>query len=263
MELGVSGKTALVTASSQGIGKAIACALVQEKVNVIICSRNFEKLARVRQEIYQKTSREVIVRTVDLSSVESVEKFLEDLQPYFTEISILVYNTGGPALGGFFDLEQVDWSNAYNLILRSYQMILLNLLPSMLQKEWGRVIAIGSLSSKQSANQLLISNTLRPAVLGFNKNLSIDFSCRGITFNTICPSGIKTLRVNELIEKRATIVGGSYEEEIKKYIGNIPAGRLGQPNEVADLVSFLVSERARFITGSCFSIDGGSLKSIF
>ena len=263
MELEIQGKTALVTASSQGIGKAISCALAKEGMNVISCSRSIDRLEKAKQEIHNETKREVHTRLVDLSSIASVKRLMKELKTDFGNIDALVYNTGGPKIGGFFDLGPRDWDNSYNLILRSYQTMLHHLLPYMIRERWGRVIVIGSLSAKQTASQLVASNTFRPAVLGLNKSLSHEFANNGITFNTICPSGIVSQRLETLIEKRANTNNRTYEEEMKAYIDDIPSGRLGSPHEVANFVSFLVSNKASFITGGCFGIDGGSMKSIF
>ncbi len=263
VDLGIATKTALVTASTQGIGKAITRVLAQEGVNVIICSRNPNHIEKAIEGIQAESTAKVSGHPIDLANSESITSFLTKLKSDSVKIDILVYNTGGPKVGNFAQVSANDWDDAHQKILKSYWLLLQAFLPDMIEQGWGRVVSIASASVKQSANGLFLSNIFRPSVAGLNKSLANEYSDKKITFNTICPSGIYTERIEELLYKKAELSGSDFETEKKKYISQIPAQRFGKPEDVANLVAFLVSNKANFMTGVCLEVDGGKTKSIF
>lgn len=261
MDLQINGKRALITASSKGLGKEIALTLAREGAEILLCSRNEERLRSVAREIKDQTGQVPEIHLVDLTERGSVEGFIKELHDL--PIDILIYNVGGPPSGEFVDLGDSEWDTVYNAILLNYAAILKKLLPGMASRQWGRVLTVASVSVRQPLESLILSNVFRPAVAGLNKTLSNQFASSGITFNTICPGGIYTSRIVEVLEKRALAMKSTVESLKRSYMENIPMKRFGEPKEVADAVAFLVSQRASFITGTCLSIDGGMTKSIF
>lgn len=264
MDLKITGKTALVTASSRGLGKEIALTLAREGAQVIICSKEETHLQEAVTEIKEKTGQNVQHYIVDLNNEKSLQDFLMkviDIEK--NEIDILVYNVGGPPPGEFDQVSDDEWDKVYNSIIRNYRIIIKKILPHMIENSWGRIVTIASTSVRQPIENLLLSNVFRPAVAGLNKTLSNKYAHQGITFNTICPGGIYTLRIEEVLKKRVEITKMTIEEIQKQYIKQIPMQRFGKPQEVADAVAFIVSDLASFITGTSLSIDGGITKSIF
>lgn len=264
MDLKLQGKTALVTAASDGLGKATAMTLAREGANVIICSRNPEKLQYTRAVIREQTGCDVRTLTVQLEEAESVHALFETLRQAAPEgVDILVYNVGGPAPGTFATLDEASWERHYISVILNYQALLRQLLPNMCQRQWGRVVGIASVSAKQPLPNLALSNVLRPAVVGLTKTLSIEYGTSGVTFNTVCPGGIFTQRIDDVLSNRAQREGVDLETLKRSYVADIPMRRFGKPEEVGDLVAFLCSERAAFINGTSISIDGGLTRGLY
>jgi 3-oxoacyl-[acyl-carrier protein] reductase len=216
VDLEIKGKTALVTASSQGIGKAIAQVLAQEGAKVIVCSRSHEHLEQTIEEIKAVAVAEVYGYLVDLANPDSLQNFLSQIQTDAVQIDIFVYNTGGPKVGNFAQISPEDWEDAHHKILKSYYLLLQILVPEMIERGWGRVITIASASVRQSANGLFLSNVFRPAIAGINKSLANEYAEGGVTFNTICPSGIYTPRVEEVLSQKVELSHSTFEAEKQK-----------------------------------------------
>lgn len=260
MDLAIQKKLALVTAASEGIGFACAKMLAAEGVQVILSSRNERKLAQAKTNIQDGEIIDTI--TADLSIPDSVQQLLDRVIEQWEGVDILVYNVGGPSRGQFRDLSETDWDVAYKTIVANYRRLLQGLLPHMKQQHWGRVIAIASVSVKQPIADLLLSNTFRPALAAFNKSLSDNYAPYRITFNTICPGGILTRRINDVINSRAQQQGISFDQQAQMYLNEIPMGCFGSPDDVAHVVAFLASDKAGFITGTAIPVDGGITRSV-
>tara|TARA_Y100001970_G_scaffold6943_2_gene7960 strand:+ start:16322 stop:17113 length:792 start_codon:yes stop_codon:yes gene_type:complete len=263
MDLNLTNKVALVCASSQGLGKASAYELSKEGVKVIVCSRNEEKLKKAAEEISQKTGNEVIAITADLANKEDIVNLVEDSQKAFGSIDILVNNAGGPRPSTFRDIEDNEWIEAINLTMMSVIRLTKLVLPGMIEQGSGRIINISSVSVKNPVPGLFLSNSIRMGVLGWAKALSDEVAEHGITVNTICPGHTKTERVEQILENRIKQTGKSKEELEDQIAQNIPMKRVGQPEDLASLVSFLSSSKASYLTGLAIQVDGGSTRTFY
>ncbi len=262
MDLGLRDKAALVAASSRGLGKAIAFELAREGVRVAICARGRERLEATAEEIRQATGAEVLPVVANVSRAEDCRRLVEAVQARFGGVDILVTNAGGPPAGYFLDFEDEGWHAAVELTLMSAVRLMRLVLPSMQERRWGRIINMTSISVKQPIEDLILSNSIRAAVVGLAKTIATQFAAQGITVNNVCPTYTFTERVEDLARAWAEREGISYDEVLDVYRQQIPARRLGKPEEIAALVAFLASERAAFINGTTIQIDGGAYRGL-
>lgn len=262
MDLGLRDKGALVAASSRGLGKAIAYELSQEGARVAICARGQEGLEATADEIHQATGAEVFPVVADVSRSDDCQRLVESAQEHFGAVDILVTNAGGPPAGYLLDLQEQDWHAAVELTLMSAVRLIGLVVPSMQERRWGRIINMTSISVKQPIEDLILSNSIRAAVVGMAKTIATQFAAEGVTVNSICPTYTLTERVRNLARARAEREGISYDEVLDAYRNQVPARRLGQPEEIAALVAFLASERAAFITGTTIQVDGGAYRGL-
>lgn len=245
MELGLSGRVALVMGASQGIGRGIAAALAREGARVALASRSLEKLEEVAAEI----EGEARAFEADTADLERLGKLPGEVGDELGPVDVLVANTGGPPLGGALDHGLADWEAAYRSLVLAPRVLAEAVLPGMRERRWGRIVNVGSSSTREPIPGLNLSNTHRMAVVGFLKTLSREVAGDGITVNTIATGRFAT--------ERLASNAGSMEAAEEAAREQVPAGRLGRPEEYGDLVAFLVSERAAYITGTVIPIDGG------
>lgn len=261
MELGLTGKIALVTASSKGIGRAIAQGLAEEGCQVIICSRNQENLRKAAQEIEAKTHQPIIPIQVDLCQKDSIKQLVNTVTNKFAKVDILVNNAGGPSYNHYDELTAQDWQESFDLTFMSQIEISQSFIPMMKKNGWGRIVFVTSVAVKQPG--ILVANAQRASVAVYAKSLANELGKQNILVNTICPSFTVTDRYYELADKLAKNKGISRDEIIAEWMNNVPLERPASPSEVANLAVFLSSEKASYITGSCIQIDGGMVKSLF
>jgi 3-oxoacyl-[acyl-carrier protein] reductase len=261
MDLGLSGKTALVTASSRGIGRAIAEGLAEEGCQVIICSRNEENLFKAAQQIKAKTQQPITAIQVDLSQKTSIQQLLERITNQFEKIDILVNNVGGPPLNYHYELTAQDWQKSFELTFMSQVTISEYLIPVMKKNHGGRIIFITSVAVKQPG--ILIANAHRASVAVYAKTLSNELGGDNILVNTICPSFTVTDQYYDVVDEQARRTGISPEQVMDEWMKSVPLKRPASTTEVANLAVFLASEKASYITGTCIQVDGGFVKSLF
>jgi 3-oxoacyl-[acyl-carrier protein] reductase len=263
MDLGISGKVALVAAASRGLGKAVAQRLAREGAKVSICSRSGEAIARAREEIIAATGGEVHAAACDVTQQDQVERLIQEVGAEFGGVDILITNAGGPPAGMAADFGPDDYRSAVELNLMSTITLVNEALPLMRASGWGRIVAITSVAARQPIANLILSNTARAGVLGFLKTLSAQAAADGITVNAVCPGYTRTERVEELAESFASTGKGTVEDFCSGIEREIPIGRMATPEEFANVVAFLASEAASYITGVALPIDGGYSKGLF
>ena len=261
MKMGLTGKLALVSAGSRGIGKAIAMGLQREGACVVICARNPEQLERARQEIESVNGRSVVALTADLSQAEQISTLVDSIEEQCGCIHILVNNAGGPPGGRHDEMTEEQWQQAFELTLQSAVRLTNRILPGMKEQGWGRVINISSFAVKQPLDNMLLSNSIRLAALGWAKTLANEVASHGILVNTVCPGWTATNRVSQLLSARAEAMGTVMENLVQGISQQIPMGRMGEPEEIANLAVFLASEAASYMTGTVIPVDGGITQS--
>ncbi|WP_010192380.1 SDR family oxidoreductase [Bacillus sp. m3-13] len=261
MEMNLKGKTALILASSQGLGKAIASSLIDEGVNVVLASRNEEKLANVQRELMDNEGGRASYIQTDITDPTQIKSAVNHAVDTYGRLDILVNNAGGPPAGSFEQITDEQWKQAFELNLLSYIRTIREALPH-LKKNGGKIINIASSSIKEPIPGLLLSNTFRTGIVGLTKTLAGELAGDNILINTVAPGRIATDRVAFLDEVNAKKQGITKTEMEEKVKAGIPLGRYGKPEEFAKVVTFLVSDANSYMTGSSFLVDGGMVKSI-
>jgi len=262
MNLGIAGKTALVCAASRGIGKAVALGLAKEGVNLIICARNEAGLRSTAHEIESSHSVKVLPIIADLTKASEIKSLIEETIDHFGWIDILVTNSGGPSTGPSLKFSDHDWEYAMVLTLLSTVRMCREVIPIMQRQGWGRIVNMVSVAAKQPLDNMILSNSLRAGVIGLAKTLSQEVAHENILINSVCPGWILTDRLVSVVKKRAESQGKTYEAALADIAASIPMKRCGTAEEVANLVIFLASERASYITGTTIQIDGGMTKGL-
>ncbi len=263
MDLGIKDRVALVAASSQGLGKAVAMGLAKEGVKLAICARTSETLQATASEIRRETSVEVMAMAVDVTAYEEVHSFVSAVVEHFGRLDICVANSGGPPAKSFAETTVDDWHRAADLNLMSTVYLARETLPIMQRERWGRFIAITSVAVKQPVDGLILSNSVRSAVSGLVKTLANEYGRDGVLVNSVCPGYTATARLLGLTGKLAAREGIDRGQIEERWAAQTALGRVGQPEEFADLVVFLASERASYLTGTAIAVDGGLVKGLY
>jgi 3-oxoacyl-[acyl-carrier protein] reductase len=254
MDLGIRDKTAIVTAASRGIGYACAETLAREGANIVMCARGAKALAEAADQIRHKTGARVLAQMADVTQAEDINRLAAQAAAEFGGIDVLVAIGGSPPRGSFAETDEGRLKQGFEMTVLTVFRLVKAVLPHMLAKKWGRIVALQSRSVKEPIPALTVSNATRPGAAGLLKDLSQDLARDGILLNTVLPGRILTDRFREGAK--------SDQSYLERQALELPIGRLGSAQEVADAIVFLVSERASYINGVTLAVDGGLIRSI-
>lgn len=261
MDLGLKGKVALVTAGSQGIGLATVHALAREGARVAVCARDTAVLEAAAAAARTATGGEVVPFTCDLLDGAAIDALVAQVVAKFGTVHVLVNNAGGPPPGRADAVTDADWQKAFELTLMSAVRATRAVLPHMRKQRWGRVVNVSSYSVKQPIPDILLSNSLRLAVAGWAKTMATEVARDNVLINTVGPGWTRTDRVTQMLSSRGAAAGRSAADVEAAIVATVPMGRLGEPAEIADVITFLASERASFVTGTFLPVDGGIVQA--
>jgi 3-oxoacyl-[acyl-carrier protein] reductase len=261
MTIDLTEKTALVTASSKGIGFGIASGLSAAGANVCICGRNEETLAEAGRRL--EADDRLLAVPGDVSDPSFIEQLVNQCQERFGSIDILVNNSGGPPPGAALAITEEQWAAAINGNLLSAVRLSRLVVPAMKEKRWGRIVNLTSTAASEPSAGMVLSNVTRAGVAAFSKTLSLEVAEFGITVNTILTGGCLTDRLKELLNKSIATSGETFDEAIARIEKTIPVRHLATPEEFAQIVLFLASPAASYINGTAIPVDGGTSKSTY
>lgn len=262
MDLGISGKTALVMGASRGIGKGIAKALAAEGVNLLLLARNEHRLQALAAELNDTCKVHVDWIAMDLGSSDSLQQLKAFIQQRSLHIDIFVCITGGPLPGAALDTPIDTYKTQFDLMITPSIEMTRYLVQGMIDKGWGRVVTVTSSGVIEPIEHLVVSNTLRSGLVNWNKTLANEVAQFGVTVNILIPGKIKTERLDEIDQAKSQRSGMPVEQVVKNSQSAIPMNRYGTVEEFAAAASFLVSQQASYITGSCVRVDGGLVSSV-
>jgi 3-oxoacyl-[acyl-carrier protein] reductase len=260
MDLGLRGRVAVVAAGSKGLGRAVALEFAAEGADVAICARGMAALNDAAEAIRAHGVRAHVV-TADVSVSGAPEQVIADVERALGPVDIVVTNSGGPRSGRFETLNPEDWDAATRTLLLSAVGFARAAVPGMRARKWGRIINITSIAAKQPVDNLMLSNSLRSAVIAFAKTLSNEVAADGVTVNNLLPGYTRTERVTDLADQLAASGSTTAANVTARWEAEIPMRRLGEPAEFAALAAFLASGRASYITGQSIAVDGGWIRN--
>lgn len=264
MDLGIKGRVAMVAAASKGIGFGVASALAKEGCRVSICARDAGALETARGKLLEESPQaRLLAHACDVMKPEDIEAWYRKTVAQLGDVDILVTNTGGPPAARFLDLSEEQWRRGIDLTLMNVVRLCRLVLPGMRERRWGRIIHLTSLAAKMPMALLTISSTLRAGLSALTKTMSNEFSRDGVLVNAVLPGHVLTDRQIELNELRSKQEGVPLQEYADRVVRAIPIGRYGEPREIGDVVAFLASDRAGYVTGASIAVDGGIIPSTF
>ena len=261
MDLGIRGRVALVCGASRGIAYAAAETLAQDGADLAIVSRKRDAVESAASRLAGFGTR-VVPIVADLSTADGIRETVDATMTAFGRADILVTNTGGPPTGSAIGHDWSTWERASELLLRSVVEMTRAFVPGMRERKWGRIVGITSFAVKQPVASLVLSNSLRAAVTGYFRTLAEEVAPDNVTVNSVLPGYTATERLDELAEATMKRTGVTREHVFARYIAETPAGRIGEPREVAAMIAFLASDQAGFVTGQAICVDGGAARSL-
>ena len=254
-------RVALVTGSSSGLGFAAARALVDLGARVALNSRGGKKLESAHRSL-SAGGCEVVAIPADIRQPDELENLVSEVEEHLGPVDILVANGGGPRVKPAIELDETDWQEALPLAFLFVPRLCRLVLPGMRRRGWGRIVAINSVSARQPIPRLALSNALRPAVLGYLKTLALEVAADGVTVNSVLPGYTRTERQVELATQVAQQTGQDPDEILAAQGRDLPIGRMAEPSEIGEVIAFLCSPSASYVTGQAMAVDGGYLKGL-
>lgn len=258
MNLNLRGKRAIVMAASRGLGFASAVALSREGCDLVICSRDEGRIRAAADAITHETQGRVDPVAADVSGEREARHLVDRAVAQYGGLDIVVHNAGGPPAGEFTSMSEAQWQKAFEQNLLSFVRIVQAAVPELRRSGGGRILTIASSSIKQPIPNLVLSNSLRAGAWGLAKTLSRELAADKILVNVIAPGRIQTERIDELDGLTAEKAGKPLEDVKRASAASVPMGRIGRPEELANLVVFLASDAASYITGQAITVDGGA-----
>jgi len=262
MDLGLKGRGVIVAASSEGIGRATAEAFAREGAQVAMCARTEKTLRDAAEKIRSATGAEVYSEPLDVTDAAAVQRFTDTVAKQFGRIDVCVTSAGGPPAKNFLSVSLEEWRKAVEMNFMSVVHFARAVIPYMQRHRWGRIVTITSVTVKQPVDALVMSNAVRAGVVGLVKSLSNEFGKDGITVNNVAPGYTATERLKELAGVRALAEGTSPDTIYEQWASAAPLKRLGGPGEIADVIVWLASQKAAFITGQTVLADGGIYRGL-
>lgn len=263
MDLGLSGRVAIVGGASRGLGRACVERLAFEGANLVIVARGEEELRAAAEAIAREPEVEILPVAFDQSRPDAARSVVDRAMKRFGRIDVLVNNTGGPPPGLFIDHDDAAWRAAFDGILMSVVRFCRAVVPIMREQRWGRILNNTSFTVKEPAERLILSNVFRVGVVALSKTLAREVAGDGITVSCVCPGAFDTDRLHAIFREQSEASGRDVADVRREWEARIPIGRLQRPEELADLVAFLASEHAAAITGACLPVDGGMTRGLF
>ncbi|MFI5300787.1 MAG: SDR family oxidoreductase [Polyangiales bacterium] len=250
-------RIALVTAASKGLGRATAAALARDGHDLVVCARTRESIELSAREIAEETGRFVVPVVADVSVAEDLDRVVATAIDRFGALHVVVSNGGGPRPGTFATLDEAAWRDAIDGTLLSTVRLFRAAIPHLTRAGFGRLIVITSSSVREPIAGLLLSNVTRPALAGLCKTLSKELGAVGITVNNVAPGSFDTERIAHVHQHVAATEGITIAEARRRAERSIPAQRLGDPRELGEVVAFLASDKASYVSGQTILVDGG------